>query len=54
MISKVGTRKCEASIHCVGPRRSATTKMEEVLSMRLDRLPTELSHLVCRTDLRAR
>lgn len=45
MISKIGARKCEASIHCVGSRRFAPTNMEEALSMRLGRLPTFLSHL---------
>lgn len=45
MISNIGAWKCEASIYCVGPRGFAPTKMEEALSMRLDRLPTCLSHL---------
>lgn len=53
MTAEVGALKCEASIQCIGSRGSTPTRLVEVLSMRLDRLP-DLSHLVRRTDLCAR
>lgn len=53
MTAEVGAWKCEASIECIGSQGSAPTRLVEILSMRLDRLP-DLSHLVRRADLCAR